>query len=616
MHTLSSLFLSLPFFFPPFTLPPLPSFFIPFLPVSPPALSPSPSPSLPPSPDHTRTHHPPMGTCLSNEKLPENVFSVRNIHDDNSRFPKGIIEVTAVELIYTDAKSRDRWVWPLKYLRKYGCDGDIFSFEAGRKCPGGEGLYAFSTKKAAQLFEMVARNINVGGFLPESEGGALSPQSNSHANSHSPISPVPPTLPPPVPASNPPPLPPIGPHYQNLQYQNGQHIPAAENGIAVESPPLPPPQNRRHSTTPSPSPAPAAPPSKVNYQQVTFPDPPDAHPPPSTEDKEERRVSYTPIDIKKTEEYNRMLKQQNSVASHPLPELGGHTFIDPTTLTSKKGGRSRLPTYHGPSSHRSFSDSSVGSPNSLTGSMKDMHLHANGDVPGPGRGHTSTSAIEASLLYQNLTLSANGPQLQQPNYMNLFVPASQTPQPSLSRKTSEQPSMYENLMLSRNTSPPLSSSSIVPNPSASPPRVSGNPMATYADLDLPRQTSTPKAKQGDESGKERSYTTLDFPTSNGTAINNTPAPHSGRDSPKHVEVSTVSSDHRPLEDDKVPYGILDFRTMEALRKTAEERQQDLQEREEEKKREEEKRQQEEEQRRAKIQRKKDKKKKDRRNSHN
>ena len=216
--------------------------------------------------------------------------------------------------------------------------------------------------------------------------------------------------------------------------------------------------------------------------------------------------------------------------------------------------------------------------------MKD----ANGDVSGPGRGHTSTSAIEASL-YQNLTLSANEPQLQQPNYMNISLPVSQPPQPSLSHKTSEQLSMYQNLMLSQNTSPPLSSSSIVSNPSASPPR---------------------KAKQGVDSGQQGSYTTLDFPTLNGTAINNTPAPHSGRDPPKHVEVSTVSSDHWPLEDDKVSYGILDFRTMEALRKTAEERQQDLQEQEE-------KRQNEEEERKAKIQRKKEKKKKkDHRNSHN
>ena len=62
-----------------------------------------------------------MGACSSNEKLPDNIFVVRNIHDDNRKFPKGIIEVTQVELKYKDAQSGDEWVWPLKYLRKNGC---------------------------------------------------------------------------------------------------------------------------------------------------------------------------------------------------------------------------------------------------------------------------------------------------------------------------------------------------------------------------------------------------------------------------------------------------------------------------------------------------------------
>ena len=119
-----------------------------------------------------------MGACLSNEKLPDNIFVVRNIHDDNRKFPKGIIEVTQVELKYKDAQSGDEWVWPLKYLRKYGCDRDLFSIEAGRKCPGGEGLFAFSTKKASQLYDMVARNISEGG-LEREEVGVLSPQDTS-----------------------------------------------------------------------------------------------------------------------------------------------------------------------------------------------------------------------------------------------------------------------------------------------------------------------------------------------------------------------------------------------------------------------------------------------------
>ena len=48
----------------------------------------------------------------------------------------------------------------LKYLRRFGCDREIFSFKAGQKCQKDEGLYAFSTKKASYLFNLVENNIS------------------------------------------------------------------------------------------------------------------------------------------------------------------------------------------------------------------------------------------------------------------------------------------------------------------------------------------------------------------------------------------------------------------------------------------------------------------------
>ena len=43
--------------------------------------------------------------------------------------------------------------WPLDNVTEFSYEGKVFSFEAGRK-------YAFSAKRASQLFHMVARNIN------------------------------------------------------------------------------------------------------------------------------------------------------------------------------------------------------------------------------------------------------------------------------------------------------------------------------------------------------------------------------------------------------------------------------------------------------------------------
>ncbi|XP_032192751.1 docking protein 3 [Mustela erminea] len=51
------------------------------------------------------------------------------------------------------------YTWPYRFLRKFGSDKDVFSFEAGRRCDSGEGLFAFSSPRAPDLCRAVAAAI-------------------------------------------------------------------------------------------------------------------------------------------------------------------------------------------------------------------------------------------------------------------------------------------------------------------------------------------------------------------------------------------------------------------------------------------------------------------------
>lgn len=64
-------------------------------------------------------------------------------------------------LALKDAQSQQPLLtWPYSFLRKFGQDQNIFSFEAGRRSDSGEGTFTFSTPRAPELCRAVAAAIS------------------------------------------------------------------------------------------------------------------------------------------------------------------------------------------------------------------------------------------------------------------------------------------------------------------------------------------------------------------------------------------------------------------------------------------------------------------------
>ncbi|XP_017858928.1 PREDICTED: uncharacterized protein LOC108611007 [Drosophila arizonae] len=109
-----------------------------------------------------------MGCITSTNKLSElrqeNVFRVRVAHLQPSGpeapiVRSGYLELTPRELIFM-SPGCEPIVWALQHLRRYGLNGDLFSFEAGRRCMSGPGIYTFRIHNAEQLYPMFQRYIN------------------------------------------------------------------------------------------------------------------------------------------------------------------------------------------------------------------------------------------------------------------------------------------------------------------------------------------------------------------------------------------------------------------------------------------------------------------------
>jgi hypothetical protein len=103
--------------------------------------------------------------CTISDRSPqplENTFKVFNIDDaGHNRYP-GQLQVTSQSLVLLQ-RGKDPIGWPLRGLRRYGFQDDLFTFESGRRCPTGSGIFAFRCHRAEQLFDLLQQYVALAG---------------------------------------------------------------------------------------------------------------------------------------------------------------------------------------------------------------------------------------------------------------------------------------------------------------------------------------------------------------------------------------------------------------------------------------------------------------------
>ncbi|NWW75010.1 FRS3 factor, partial [Climacteris rufus] len=96
-------------------------------------------------------------SCLCTDSIPDNhptKFKVTNVDDEGHELGSGVMELTQRELILHTHK-RDAVRWPYLCLRRYGFDSNLFSFESGRRCHTGQGIFAFKCSRAEEIFNLL-----------------------------------------------------------------------------------------------------------------------------------------------------------------------------------------------------------------------------------------------------------------------------------------------------------------------------------------------------------------------------------------------------------------------------------------------------------------------------
>ncbi|NWY15770.1 FRS3 factor, partial [Aphelocoma coerulescens] len=133
-------------------------------------------------------------SCLCTDSIPDNhptKFKVTNVDDEGHELGSGVMELTQRELILHTHK-RDAVRWPYLCLRRYGFDSNLFSFESGRRCHTGQGIFAFKCSRAEEIFNLLQELMQCNSINVVEEPVVIT--RNSHPSDREPArSPQPPT---------------------------------------------------------------------------------------------------------------------------------------------------------------------------------------------------------------------------------------------------------------------------------------------------------------------------------------------------------------------------------------------------------------------------------------
>ena len=72
---------------------------------------------------------------------------------------RGKLEITKEGIVFRQ-KFKTALVWPIRNIRRYGCQKEAFSFECGRRCASGPAFYTFQAKDANGVFTKVQEIVS------------------------------------------------------------------------------------------------------------------------------------------------------------------------------------------------------------------------------------------------------------------------------------------------------------------------------------------------------------------------------------------------------------------------------------------------------------------------